>query len=469
MSLRRRILWSTLAVSLIMLLVGLVGATAIQRAVRDGQRKEIARQGEATAALVEAAIDGRPVRSRLAINEGLGVVRSVGGHDYVEAALRGPNGATTLLGDAGALFGALPSSAADGRVTEVAIGGETVLATIVAVEAGERGTILIAIGRTESLVIGTTVSRTILIALGVGAVVAVLLAFGLSAALGRRLDGLSQAARSYASGDFSVRIAEEGDAEIAAVAAAFNEMADELQAGRVRERDFLLSVGHDLRTPLTTIRGYAEGLATGAVSSDDLPRVAAVLDAQANRLSRLVEDLMMLARLEAREFTLAPEPVALAAHVEGVVESYTKRAEEVGVRLDARIDDVGTVLLDPDRVAQIAANLIDNALRYTPEQGTVTVALRRRDGWVELAVIDTGPGIDETDLPRVFERLYVAQRYRPIRPEGSGLGLSIVKALADAMQAPVDVSSAVGSGTTVRVRFRADSQLVGGSLTPAGV
>jgi two-component system sensor histidine kinase BaeS len=329
-----------------------------------------------------------------------------------------------------------------------------VLATVVGVEAGERGTILIGIGRTESLVIGTTVGRTILIALAVGAIVAVLLAFGLSATLGRRLDGLSRAARSYAAGDFTVRLDEEGDTEVAAVATAFNEMADELAAGRMRERDFLLSVGHDLRTPLTTIRGDAEGLAAGDVPPEDLPRVAAVLESQANRLSRLVEDLMMLARLEAREFTLAPEPVVLAAHMEGVVESYSTRSKELGVRLDAKIDDVGTVLLDPDRVAQIAANLIDNAFRYTPEQGTVTVTLQRRDGGVELAVSDTGPGIDEHDVPRVFERLYVAQKYRPVRPEGSGLGLSIVKALADAMNAPIEVASTIGVGTTVRVQFR---------------
>lgn len=453
MSLRRRILWSTLAVGLVMLLVGLLGATAIQRALRDGQRREIARQGEATAELVGAAIESRPLRSRLAIADVLRVVGAVGGHDYVEAALRTDNGSISLLGDAGTLFGALPTGVDDRAVTEIAIDGETVLATVVAVEAGERGTILIAIGRTESLVIGTTVGRTILIALGVGAVVAVLLAFGLSATLGRRLDGLSRAARSYASGDFTVRLDEEGDAEVAAVATAFNEMADELQAGRMRERDFLLSVGHDLRTPLTTIRGYAEGLASGDVPPEDLPRVASVLEAQANRLSRLVEDLMMLARLEANEFTLAPEPVVLAAHIEGVVESHATRSKELGVRLDARIDDVGTVDLDPDRVAQIAANLIDNALRYTPEQGTVTVTLERRNGAVELAVIDTGPGIDEHDLPRVFERLFVAQKYRPVRPEGSGLGLSIVKALAEAMDASVDVASAVGTGTTVRARF----------------
>ena len=228
--------------------------------------------------------------------------------------------------------------------------------------------------------------------------------------------------RWYAAGDFSVRIDEGGGEELAAVSRAFNEMADQLEAGRRRERDFLLSVGHDLRTPLTTVRGYAEGLASGDVAAEDMPRVAAVLDAQAHRLSRLVDDLMRLARLEAREFALVPERVDLAAHIRGVVDGHVGRAKTMGVRLELRIDEVGSIDVDPDRVAQIAGNLIDNALRYTPEQGTVTVSLRPINDGAELTVTDTGPGIDPHDLPRVFERLYVAQRYRPVRRVGSGLG-----------------------------------------------
>jgi two-component system sensor histidine kinase BaeS len=453
MSLRRRVLWGTLAVAAVVLVVGLIGVAAIQRAVRDSQRDEIVRQGQATARLVEEALRSGPGRTRLAVGDVLQAVRTVGGHDYVEAALRGPNGTTTVLGGDAVLFSLLPPLASAERVIEVDVDGTRVLALVVAVEAGDRGTILIAIGRTESLGLAATVGRTIVVALAAGAALAVALALWLSVRLGRHLDGLSAAARAYASGDFSVRIEEDGDAEIAAVAGAFNEMAGELEAGRRRERDFLLSVGHDLRTPLTTIRGYAEGLAAGDIGTGDLARVAGVLDAQANRLSRLVEDLMLLARVEAREFSLHPEPVDLAAHVQGILDGYRSRAQAAGVRLDARIEPVGIRRLDPDRVAQIAANLIDNALRYTPEQGRVTVRLVEIDGGAELTVEDTGPGIDPDDLPRVFERLYVAQRYRAVRPEGSGLGLSIVKALADAMGAGVSVSGEPGRGTIATVRF----------------
>ncbi len=125
------------------------------------------------------------------------------------------------------------------------------------------------------------------------------------------------------------------------------------------------------------------------------------------------------------------------------------------VHLDGALDDVGPVEIDPDRIAQIAGNLLDNALRYTPEQGRVTVVLAHTGSSVELEVSDSGPGIDAEDLPHVFERLYVARRYRPIRPEGSGLGLSIVKELAEAMGGEVHVTSALGEGTTVAVTLPA--------------
>ena len=174
-------------------------------------------------------------------------------------------------------------------------------------------------------------------------------------------------------------------------------------------------------------------------------------------MSRLVEDLMLLARLEAREFTMRPEPVDLAAHVAEVVEAHRVRAEKLGVRFEAHLQPVGTVNIDPDRVAQILGNLVDNALRYTPERGTVVLTMAGAAAGVAFEIADTGPGIEEEDIPRVFERLYVAQRYRPVRPEGSGLGLSIVKELVDSMQGEVAVSSRPGHGTTVRVTLPARS------------
>ena len=162
---------------------------------------------------------------------------------------------------------------------------------------------------------------------------------------------------------------------------------------------------------------------------------------------------MLLARLESREFDLQAEPVDLAAHLGEIVDGHRERADRAGVRVATDLANVGMVDIDPDRFGQIAGNLLDNALRYTPEGGAVTVRLSRRGSASALEVVDTGPGIDREDLPHVFERLYVAQRYRPVRPAGSGLGLAIVKELTDAMGGEVAVASTPGVGTTVTVVF----------------
>ena len=315
--------------------------------------------------------------------------------------------------------------------------------------------VLIAIGRTEPLLAGNLLTRPLLISLGIGGILAVILANWVAGQVSRRLQRLETTSRAIADGDFTVRAPEEGDDDLARLGGAFNEMVAQLDAGRRRERDFLMSVGHDLRTPLTTLQGYAEAIDAGEIEADEMRRVGEVLHRQTDRLSRLIEDLMMLARLEAREFTLRPEHVGLSAHVSGLVETYRPRATAVDVELVSDIDEVGDVYIDPDRVGQILGNLIENALRYTPAGGNVTVTLRGGDR-VALEVTDTGVGVDPADLPRVFERLYVAQRYRPVRPEGSGLGLSIVKELTTALGGRVDVASTPGQGTTVKVLLSDD-------------
>ena len=278
-----------------------------------------------------------------------------------------------------------------------------------------------------------------------------ILASWVSSRVGKRLDRLADASAAIAAGDFSVRAPAAGNDDVARLGAAFNDMVEQLEDGRRRERDFLMSVGHDLRTPLTTLRGYAEALDAGEIEPDDLARVGGVLQRQTDRLSRLVEDLTLLSRLEAREFTLRPEEVDLSAHISGLVDAQSERARELRVKLVADLENVGLVLVDPDRISQVVGNLLDNALRYTPEGGAATVALRGTAAGVVLEVTDTGPGIDREDLAHVFERLYVAQRYRPVRPEGSGLGLSIVNELVGALGGSITVDSSLGAGTTVSV------------------
>jgi len=457
MSLKRRLLWGTLAVAAVTLLAGLVGGVLISREVRRAAQQELFRQGEVTAELVERTLERTPLRDRRAVAVILEEVKLVGGHDYVEAAVPSRSGLTPLGGDS-VLLPQLPGEVTDRGILEVEVAGVPVLATVRRVAVGARQNrrdMIIAIGRVEDSRIAAVVTRTVLVALVVGAGLAVLLAVALSRSLGNRLESISEAAGAYADGDFAVRAPDSGSDELAAVGRAFNDMATQLDEARRRERDFLMSVGHDLRTPLTTIRGYAEGLDSGAVPTDDIPRVAGVIHAQTDRLARLIEDLMLLSRIEAREFTLRPEPVDLTAHVKETIDAARMRADDARVRIETDLQPLGMQIVDPDRIAQVVTNLVDNALRYTPEGGRVLVSLMGMDGGARIEVKDNGPGIEASDLPHVFERLYVAQHYRPVRPEGSGLGLSIIKELVDVMGGSVVLTSEPGAGTSVVVTLKA--------------
>ncbi|MBM3694950.1 MAG: HAMP domain-containing histidine kinase [Actinobacteria bacterium] len=454
---RRRFFWALVLVAVVTLGVGgLAASLLISHSVEESARREFTRQAEATALLIEAG-----VRERGAIGAGalrqlgglLAVVRAVGGHDYVEAVVVGSGGGITVVGEEAPLAAQIPGGAADlrgRRQFEASVGGERVAALALPVPVGVLGRVVVVIGTDLKLVPWAPVALRLLLALGLGVALAALLAVWLSRFLGRRLEGLGGAARRLAAGDLGARAPAGGRDEIAEVSLAFNEMAGDLEEARRRERGFLVSVGHELRTPLTTISGYAEALHEGKVAGEEsLAKVGGVLHRESGRLSRLVEDLMILSRLEAGEFTLRPEPVDLGAHLRGAVEAYRGRAEAGEVRLEADLAEMPPVVADPDRLDQVVGNLVENALRYTPEGGTVRLTLRLEAPRVRLSVTDTGPGIEEADLPHIFERLYVAQRYRAARPEGSGLGLAIVREIVEAMGGVVEVSSIPGQGTTV--------------------
>jgi signal transduction histidine kinase len=189
---------------------------------------------------------------------------------------------------------------------------------------------------------------------------------------------------------------------------------------------------------LTAIRGYAEGLGEGAFTPDDAARTILV---EARRLERLVRDLLDLARINRREFSVGREPVDLADVVREAVARHESSAHTFGVELLADAEE-SWVEADPDRVLQIASNLIENALRETPHGGSVTVRSEPRC----LIVADTGPGLDPDDLGRAFDRFFLYDKYGRERPVGSGLGLAIVKQLAVAMGGSVRVESEPGAG-----------------------
>jgi signal transduction histidine kinase len=286
----------------------------------------------------------------------------------------------------------------------------------------------------------------LLLAGAAGAALAALLSFLVARSVVRPIRRIADATRSIASQSSHEPVPREGTAELAALADAFNQMSEQLAASREAERNFLLSVSHELKTPLTAIRGYAEGLADGAFDADEAARTIGI---EASRLERLVRDLLDLARMNRSEFSTRNEPVNLAEVVREAVQRHDAAASQFGLALVAEGDEAW-VEADADRLLQVASNLVENALRETPAGGTVTI--RSEPG--RLLVADTGPGIPAEDLPRVFERFYLYDKIGKDRPVGSGLGLAIVKQLVTAMGGDVRIESGVGRGATFVVSLR---------------
>ncbi len=239
------------------------------------------------------------------------------------------------------------------------------------------------------------------------------------------------------------------DDELADLARSINVMASNLERSQGLEQQFLLSVSHDLRTPLTSIQGYAEAITDGVIA--DPREGAGVILSESRRLDRLVGDLLDLARLEARTFSLHMQRVDLAAVVAATVVGFQPDAAASGLTVREDVRAAAPVLADGDRLAQVVANLIDNAMKFA--RTTVTVGVTAGSGQAALWVDDDGPGIAEADRPHVFERLYVT-RHEPIRREsGSGLGLAIVRELAEAMGGSAVAEAAPGGGARLVVRL----------------
>ncbi len=289
-------------------------------------------------------------------------------------------------------------------------------------------------------------ARAVGLALVVSMVAAVLTALAVSFLVTRRLvrpvAALATAAQDIASGRYDVLVRPSGlGEEFDALGRSFAEMATALAATERVRADLLRDVAHELRTPLATIRAYVEGLADGVVSLDAL--TTATLDGELHRMQRLVDDLAMVSRAEERQLDLHLQPVVLAELATAAVEAARPAFTTKGVGLSADTEP-GTprVLVDSDRLHEVLANLLENALRHTPAGGRVTVSARRRADEAELAVRDSGEGIPSDQLPRVFERFYRVDAGRTRTRGGSGIGLAIARALVEAHGGRIRAQSA---------------------------
>lgn len=285
----------------------------------------------------------------------------------------------------------------------------------------------------------------------VGGVVAGLAALVLGLVLARRATAparaLTRAARAMAAGDRSERVDFEAPDELGEMAEAFNAMADTIEEEDRLRRTFSAEVAHELRTPLAILRTQIEGLQDGVVEPTS-PALAS-LHEESLRLTRLVEDLETLASADAAGFSLNRTRVELRALLEDAAREFAGPYEAGGVRLSTDLEEVD-VDADATRIRQIAANLLSNALKFTPGGGEVRVTLRRDGHDALVTVSDTGPGIPPAELPRVFDRFF---RGRGVRPRGSGIGLTVARELVLAHGGEIRVTSEPGHGARFEIRL----------------
>jgi two-component system, OmpR family, sensor kinase len=301
---------------------------------------------------------------------------------------------------------------------------------------------------------GGVVRRNLGVALLAGVAVAVVVGLVVGQLLARPLRRTATAARLLRSGRRDVRVPVAGPAEVSDVAGAVNELADALVRSEQRQRVFLLSVSHELRTPLTAVRGFAESLADGVVTGDDAARAGRVIVREADRLDRLVGDLMELARLEADDFRLDPVPVDLAALAADAAPVWAARCDDAGVRFALQAAPTAVVPADPRRLRQVVDGLAENALRVTPRGAPLVVATGGDAATSWLQVRDGGPGLAPEDYPVVFERGVLHDRYRGRRPVGSGgVGLALVHGLVVRMGATIRATPAPEGGACFTVTF----------------
>lgn len=269
------------------------------------------------------------------------------------------------------------------------------------------------------------------IALLIGLAIAIVVAVIAARRIARPLRQAAEAANRLGGGERGVVVQPEGPAEVANIAESLNRLSAALAVSEGRQREFLLSVSHELRTPITSVRGYAEALADGLVGPGDVERTGTVMAAEAQRLDRLVSDLLDLARLRADDFRVTPIRLNLGQIARDAASVWADRCERDGITFRSEIPEGAiSVLADPLRLRQVIDNLAENALRVTPTGGVIVLAVRASDGWGLVELRDSGPGLGPEDLEVAFEPGILHERYRGLRPVGTGLGLALVGRLA---------------------------------------
>ncbi|MFZ5921844.1 MAG: sensor histidine kinase [Chloroflexota bacterium] len=286
--------------------------------------------------------------------------------------------------------------------------------------------------------------------------IATVLGFFLASTLTERIGDLDRAARQIEGGDLGARVPVRGADELAALSETFNAMAARLEAAEARQkeldalrRDLVAWAGHDLQTPLASVRAIVEALADGMVDDDETrQRYLRTAQRDIQNLSDLINDLFEMSQIDAGGLKLDLSPASLSDLLSDTLESFSALAVQQGVKLEVSLEPgVDPVVMDVQRIARVLNNLVGNALRHTPEGGTVSVLAGQANGRVTVSVSDTGEGIPAADIPKIFERFYRGEKSRNRSTGGAGLGLAIARGIVEAHGGEIGVESKLGRGT----------------------
>ncbi|MBQ8894953.1 MAG: HAMP domain-containing histidine kinase [Clostridia bacterium] len=261
----------------------------------------------------------------------------------------------------------------------------------------------------------------------------------------RPLNEMAVAARSYAKGDFSRRITVTPDEELGALAATFNQMADSLDQLEIMRRGFIADVSHELRTPMTTIGGFIDGILDGTIPPELEQKYLLLVSEEVKRLTRMVNNLLDVARIQSGEITYQMNPFDLTETAHRVVLTAEDRIREAKIDLQLHLpEDSIYAVGDRDAIYRVIYNLVDNAVKFTPAEGQITIGMTRREGKLLFSVRNTGMGIPEDEVGKIFERFYKTDKSRGVNRKGVGLGLYMVKSIIDAHHEDLYVTSKEG-------------------------
>jgi two-component system OmpR family sensor kinase len=312
-------------------------------------------------------------------------------------------------------------------------------------------TLILTVPQAGSVAILASLFRPFLLAGIVALVISLILAFLFARSVYRPLKQVTGAAQRIARGEYDQKIPVTGPREFAELATSFNDMAEKVDQSQQQLRHFVADVSHELKSPITAIQGFAQALVDGTAGDEDTRlKAARIINDESKRMKRQVDELLELARMQSGQLKVSHEPVNLSELLEHCHEFFSIQAQEKGVRLEMAVGPPVTVVGDIDRLEQLFSNLLDNAIKNSPAGGEVHLtASRFTEGYAEVKVTDSGPGIPPEQLSYVFERFYQVTGVRT----GVGLGLAIAREIVLAHGGTIEVRSEPGEGAEFMVKL----------------